>query len=232
MLGKLLTEDDKFYINKILTLLSNLLDYQMLIIGIYGGTGSGKTTIVNMIASHFSSNDIEIISQDSYYKDNSDISYEDRCKLNFDHPDAIDFNLLHKHIENLRKGETVEQPIYDFKIHNRLKKTIQIKPKKILILEGILIMCHAEIRSIFDLKIFINANSKTRMERRIKRDIAERGRSRDEVLKRYIETLKPMHEKFIEPTKIYANYIIENQFDNKLNIDELLEKMKLYLDEK
>lgn len=204
----------------------------MLIIGIYGGTGSGKTTIVNMIASHFSSNDIEIISQDSYYKDNSDISYEDRCKLNFDHPDAIDFNLLHKHIKNLRKGETVEQPIYDFKIHNRLKKTIQIKPKKILILEGILIMCHAEIRSIFDLKIYINANSKTRMERRIKRDIVERGRNRDEVLKRYIETLKPMHEKFIEPTKIYANYIIENQFNNKLNIDELLEKMKLYLDEK
>jgi uridine kinase len=204
----------------------------MLIIGIYGGTGSGKTTIVNMIASHFSSNDIEIISQDSYYKDNSDISYEDRCKLNFDHPDAIDFNLLYKHLKKLRKGETVEQPIYDFKIHNRLKKTIQIKPKKILILEGILIMCHAEIRSIFDLKIFINANSKTRMERRIKRDIAERGRSRDEVLKRYIETLKPMHEKFIEPTKIYANYIIENQFNNKLNIDELLEKMKLYLDEK
>lgn len=204
----------------------------MLIIGIYGGTGSGKTTIVNMIASHFSSNDIEIISQDSYYKDNSDISYEDRCKLNFDHPDAIDFNLLHKHLKNLRKGETVEQPIYDFKIHNRLKKTIQIKPKKILILEGILIMFHAEIRSIFDLKIFINANSKTRMERRIKRDIAERGRSRDEVLKRYIETLKPMHEKFIEPTKIYANYIIENQFNNKLNIDELLEKMKLYLNEK
>ena len=204
----------------------------MLIIGIYGWTGSGKTTIVNMIASHFSSNDIEIISQDSYYKDNSDISYEDRCKLNFDHPDAIDFNLLHKHIKNLRKGETVEQPIYDFKIHNRLKKTIQIKPKKILILEGILIMCHGEIRSIFDLKIYINANSKTRMERRIKRDIVERGRSRDEVLKRYIETLKPMHEKFIEPTKIYANYIIENQFNNKLNIDELLEKMKLYLDEK
>ena len=204
----------------------------MLIIGIYGGTGSGKTTIVNMIASHFSSNDIEIISQDSYYKDNSDISYEDRCKLNFDHPDAIDFNLLYKHLKKLRKGETVEQPIYDFKIHNRLKKTIQIKPKKILILEGILIMCHAEIRSIFDLKIFINANSKTRMERRIKRDITERGRSRDEVLKRYIETLKPMHEKFIEPTKIYANYIIENQFNNKLNIDELLEKMKLYLNEK
>jgi uridine kinase len=204
----------------------------MLIIGIYGGTGSGKTTIVNMIASHFSSNDIEIISQDSYYKDNSDISYEDRCKLNFDHPNAIDFNLLHKHLKNLRKGGTVEQPIYDFKIHNRLKKTIQIKPKKILILEGILIMCHAEIRSIFDLKIFINANSKTRMERRIKRDITERGRSRDEVLKRYIETLKPMHEKFIEPTKIYANYIIENQFNNKLNIDELLEKMKLYLNEK
>lgn len=204
----------------------------MLIIGIYGGTGSGKTTIVNMIASYFSSNDIEIISQDSYYKDNSDISYEERCKLNFDHPDAIDFDLLHKHLKNLKKGEKIEQPIYDFKIHNRLKKTIQIKPKKILILEGILIMCHAEIRSIFDLKIFISANSKTRMERRIKRDIAERGRSRGEVLKRYIETLKPMHEKFIEPTKIYANYIIENQFNNKLNIDELLEKMKLYLNEK
>jgi len=198
----------------------------MLIIGIFGGTGSGKTTIVNQISTYFSLNELVIISQDSYYKDNSTIPHKNRCKLNYDKPDAIDFNLLYKHISDLKKGKTIQQPIYDFKTHNRLDKTIQIKPKKILILEGILIMCHAKIRSIFDLKIFINADSKTRMERRIKRDIIERGRSRHEVLKRYNETIKPMHEKYIEPTKIFADSIIENQHNTEIKIEKLIKKIK------
>ena len=198
----------------------------MLIIGIYGGTGSGKTTIVNQIASNFDTSEIEIISQDSYYNDNSNISYDERCKLNFDHPDSIDSKLLHKHLSELKNGNFIKQPIYDFKTHNRTKKTIITNPKKILILEGILIMCYPNIRSICDLKVYINANSKTRMNRRISRDILERGRTHNEVLSRYTKTLKPMHEKFIEPTKIYADYVIENQGNNEINISELLKKIK------
>jgi len=198
----------------------------MLIIGIYGGTGSGKTTIVNQIASNFDTSEIEIISQDSYYNDNSNISYNERCKLNFDHPDSIDSKLLHKHLSELKNGNFIKQPIYDFKTHNRTKKTIITNPKKILILEGILIMCYPNIRSICDLKVYINANSKTRMNRRISRDILERGRTHNEVLSRYTKTLKPMHEKFIEPTKIYADYVIENQGNNEINISELLKKIK------
>ena len=198
----------------------------MLIIGIYGGTGSGKTTIVNQIASNFDTSEIEIISQDSYYNDNSNISYDERCKLNFDHPDSIDSKLLHKHLSELKNGNVIKQPIYDFKTHNRTKKTLIINPKKILILEGILLMFYPNIRSICDLKIYINADSKIRMNRRISRDILERGRTHNEVLSRYTKTIKPMHEKFIEPTKIYADYVIENQDNNKINISELLKKIK------
>jgi len=202
----------------------------MLIIGIYGGTGSGKTTIVNQIASNFDTSEIEIISQDSYYNDNSNISYDERCKLNFDHPDSIDSKLLHKHLSELKNGNVIKQPIYDFKTHNRTKKTIITNPKKILILDGILIMCYSNIRSICDLKVYINANSETRMKRRISRDILERGRTHNEVLSRYIKTIKPMHEKFIEPTKIYADYVIENQGNNKINIGELLKKIKFLIE--
>jgi len=197
----------------------------MLTIGVYGGTGSGKTTIVEKIVSEFPSSDIQVISQDSYYKDNSDLSFEERCGLNFDHPDAIDFELLYQHVLALKNGETIQQPVYSFQTHNRTAETISISPKKILIIEGILILNYPKLRSFFDLKVFVDARSDMRMERRVSRDISERGRTPEEVLKRYMKTLKPMHQQFIEPMKIHADFIIENHKNAPVDLSKLIDKI-------
>ena len=197
----------------------------MLTIGVYGGTGSGKTTIVEKIVSEFPSSDIQVISQDSYYKDNSDLSFEERCGLNFDHPDAIDFELLYQHVLALKNGETIQQPVYSFQTHNRTAETISISPKKILIIEGILILNYPKLRSFFDLKVFVDARSDMRMERRVSRDISERGRTPEEVLKRYMNTLKPMHQQFIEPMKIHADFIIENHKNAPVELSKLIDKI-------
>jgi uridine kinase len=198
----------------------------MIIIGVFGGTGSGKTTIVNQIVSDFNTSDIQVISQDAYYKDNSNITYDARCLLNFDHPEAIDFELLYQHLSALKNGETIEQPVYNFKTHNRTDKTLEISPKKILILEGILIMNYPKLRSLLDLKVFIDTNSDMRMERRVNRDISERGRTPKEVMDRYLNTLKPMHDQFIEPMKIHADMVIENHENASINLDILIAKIK------
>lgn len=198
----------------------------MITIGVYGGTGSGKTTIVAQIVSEFPTSEIQVISQDSYYKDNSDISFEERCMLNFDHPDAIDFELLCKHIHALKNGETIAQPIYSFKTHNRTGETVSVSPKKILIVEGILILNYPKLRSMFDLKVYVDANSDMRMERRVSRDITERGRTPEEVLSRYIKTLKPMHQQFIKPMKVHADVVIENHQNNPLDLTKLIDKIK------
>ena len=200
----------------------------MIIIGVFGGTGSGKTTIVNQIVSDFNASDIQVISQDAYYKDNSSITYEERCLLNFDHPEAIDFELLYEHLSALKNGENIQQPIYDFKTHNRTDKTLQISPKKILILEGILIMNYPKLRSLLDLKVFIETNSDMRMERRVKRDITERGRTPKEVMDRYLNNLKPMHDQFIEPMKMHADLIVENHKNTLINLDKLISKIKSF----
>jgi len=180
----------------------------MLIIGIAGGTGSGKTTVVDQIVSELPKEEVCIISQDSYYKDTSHLSYEERVKINFDHPQAIDFDLLVGHLKELRKGNTIEQPVYSFVEHNRTGETLTTHPKKVIIVEGILILTHPDIREMFDVKLFVHADSDERLIRRLKRDIAERGRDLNEVLNRYQSTLKPMHQQFIEPTKEYADIII------------------------
>ena len=198
----------------------------MIIIGVFGGTGSGKTTIVNQIVSDFNASDIQVISQDAYYNDNSNITYDARCLLNFDHPEAIGFELLYQHLSALKNGETIEQPVYNFKTHNRTDKTLEISPKKILILEGILIMNYPKLRSLLDLKVFIDTNSDMRMERRVNRDISERGRTPKEVMDRYINTLKPMHDQFIEPMKIHADMVIENHENASINLDILIAKIK------
>mgnify|MGYP001626562796 CR=1 FL=1 len=198
----------------------------MIIIGVFGGTGSGKTTIVNQIVSDFNASDIQVISQDAYYKDNSNITYEARCLLNFDHPEAIDFELLYQHLSALKNGETIEQPVYNFKTHNRTDKTLEISPKKILILEGILIMNYPKLRSLLDLKVFIDTNTDMRMERRVNRDISERGRTPKEVMDRYLNTLKPMHDQFIEPMKIHAEMVIENHENASINLNMLIAKIK------
>ncbi|MEZ4795476.1 MAG: uridine kinase, partial [Flavobacteriaceae bacterium] len=180
----------------------------MLIIGIAGGTGSGKTTVVSQIIEELPESEVCVISQDSYYKDTSHLSYEERVKINFDHPQAIDFELLVAHLKELRKGNPIDQPVYSFVEHNRTSDTIKTYPKKVVIVEGILILTHPDIREMFDVKLFVHADSDERLIRRLKRDISERGRDLNEVLSRYQSTLKPMHMEFIEPTKEFADIII------------------------
>lgn len=186
----------------------------MFIIGIGGGTGSGKTTIVKEITKQLPEGDVAVISQDSYYNDLSHLSMAERLLLNFDHPDAVDFDLLAKHLSLLKEGIAIEQPVYSFEAHNRTKNTILTLPKKVILVEGILILTAALIRSLFDIKIFVHADSDERLVRRLKRDIAERDRSLEEVLSRYQNTLKPMHQEFIEPSASFADIIIPN---NKYN---------------
>jgi uridine kinase len=191
----------------------------MLVIGIAGGTGCGKTTVVNQILSELPQGEVQVISQDSYYKDTSHLSYDERCKINFDHPKSIDFELLQSHLEALKNGESVEQPIYSFVEHNRTGKTTTTSPKKVLIVEGILILTDAKLRALFDIKIFVHADSDERLIRRLKRDTAERGRDLEEVLSRYQTTLKPMHEQFIEPMKAFADLIIPNNAYNTVGVN-------------
>jgi len=190
----------------------------MLIIGIAGGTGCGKTTVVNQILNELPEGEVGILSQDSYYMDTSHLSYEERTKINFDHPRSIDFELLEEHLKALRRGESVDQPVYSFVKHNRTGDTIKTKPRKVIIVEGILILTHPELRRLFDIKIYVHADSDERLIRRLKRDISERGRDLDEVLMRYQNTLKPMHQQFIEPMKEYADIIIPNNRYNTVAV--------------
>ncbi|WP_405569894.1 uridine kinase [Winogradskyella sp. Asnod2-B02-A] len=191
----------------------------MLIIGIAGGTGCGKTTVVNTILKELPEGQVGVISQDSYYKDTSHLNFEERVKINFDHPRSIDFELLEQHLTELREGKSINQPVYSFVKHNRTGDIIVTKPRKVMIVEGILILSHPEIRELFDIKIFVHADSDERLIRRLKRDITERGRDIDEVLLRYQNTLKPMHQQFIEPMKEYADIIIPNNKYNTVAVD-------------
>lgn len=191
----------------------------MLIIGIAGGTGSGKTTVVNQIIEELKHEEVDVISQDSYYQDTSHLSFEERKKINFDHPKSIDFELMAEHLKQLKNGETIQQPVYSFKEHNRTAETVEIQPRKVIIVEGILILTHPEIRDLFNIKIYVHADSDERLIRRLKRDIAERGRDLEEVLWRYQTTLKPMHQQFIEPTKEFADIIIPTNRINTVAVD-------------
>lgn len=191
----------------------------MLVIGITGGTGCGKTTVVEQIIGELSDHEVGVISQDSYYNDLSNLTMEERVLVNFDHPNSIDFNLLAKHLKALKNGETILQPVYSFVAHNRTEQWLKTTPTKVLIVEGILIMSHPELRSLFDIKIFVHADSDERLIRRLKRDLKERGRDLEEVINRYQTTLKPMHEQFIEPTKEFADIIIPNNHYNTVAVD-------------
>ncbi len=191
----------------------------MLVLGIAGGTGSGKTTVVNQILNELPADEVGVISQDSYYRQHDNKSYDERSKINFDHPNSIDFDLLVKHIKALREGKVIEQPIYSFVTHNRTKDTVKTHPRKVMIVEGILVFSDSSLRDMFDIKVYVHADSDERLIRRIRRDVAERGRDVKEVLERYQKTLKPMHQQFIEPGKVYADIIIPNDRYNTVAID-------------
>ena len=193
----------------------------MLVIGIAGGTGSGKTTIVENILKVVPQQNISVITQDSYYNDTSHLNSKERTQINFDHPNSIDFSLLVDHINQLKSGQSIAQPIYSFTAHNRTNQTKTIIPPKVLIIEGILIFNHKHLRDLCTIKIFVQAEADERLIRRVKRDIQERGRDLNEVFSRYQNTLKPMHNQFIEPTKEFADIIIPNDRLNTVAIDIL-----------
>ena len=183
------------------------------------GQDVAKPQLLIKLFNELPDEEVGLISQDSYYNDLSHLSYDERSKINFDHPRAIDFELLAQHLNQLRQGEPIDQPVYSFPKHNRTEDTIRTHPRKVMIIEGILIMTNPLIRDMFDIKIYVHADSDERLIRRLKRDINERGRDLSEVLNRYQNTLKPMHDQFIEPTKEYADIIIPNNKYNTVAVD-------------
>lgn len=191
----------------------------MLIIGIAGGTGCGKTTVVNQIIDELPVDEVGVISQDSYYNDLTHLPLIERKKTNFDHPKSIDFTLMEEHLIALKSGQSVQQPIYSFVDCNRTQDTVETHARKVMIVEGILIMTNPKIREMLDIKIFVHADSDERLIRRLKRDVNERGWNLDETLDKYQSTLKPMHDQFIEPTKEYADIIIPNNKYNTVAVD-------------
>ena len=190
----------------------------MTIIGIAGGTGSGKTTVVKKIAEALPPHYVTVVPLDSYYNDTSHMTEEERHAINFDHPDAFDWQLLTEHIKSLRAGQAVEQPTYSYIKCNRLKETIHVEPKPVIIIEGIMTLLNKKLREMMDLKIFVDTDSDERLIRNIQRDVVERGRTVEMVIDRYLNVLKPMHEQFIEPTKKYADIIIPLGGENKTGI--------------
>lgn len=198
----------------------------MFIIGIAGGTGSGKTTVVKKLTERLPKGEVVVIPQDSYYKDASDLPLEERRKINFDHPDAFEWDLLSEHISQLREGKAIEQPTYDYISCTRQAETIHIEPKEVVIIEGILSLCDPSLREQMDLRIFVDADADDRLIRVIRRDIVERGRTADVVLERYERVLKPMHEQFIEPCKRYADIIVPQGGHNSAAINMLVKFIK------
>ena len=186
----------------------------MTIIGIAGGTGSGKTTVVKKIVQALPPHYVAVVPLDSYYNDTSHMTDEERKHINFDHPDAFDWKLLVKQIQQLRNGEAIEQPTYSYILSNRLPETVHVEPKPVIIIEGIMTLINKKLRDVMDLKIFVDTDSDERLIRNIQRDVVERGRTVDLVINRYLDILKPMHEQFIEPTKKYADLIIPQGGEN------------------
>jgi uridine kinase len=193
----------------------------MLVVGIAGGTGSGKTTVVKKLMEQLPDKQVALLPQDSYYKDNSHMELSARQEMNFDHPDSLEFSLLTDHIRQLKEGRRIQQPIYSYLTCTRSEETIPVDPKTVTILEGILILTNEELRDLIDVKVYVDADADDRLSRVISRDIQERGRSVNKVLERYARTVKPMHLQFIEPSKRYADIIVPQGGNNQVAIDIL-----------
>lgn len=200
----------------------------VLVIGIAGGTGCGKTTVTNKIKEMFPDN-VSVVYHDNYYKRHDHLSYEERTKLNYDHPDSFDTDMMIEDIKNLKQGKTIYCPVYDYTVHNRTDKTTEVKPNKVIIVEGILIFENEELRNQMDIKIFVDTDADTRILRRILRDVEERGRTLTSVINQYLETVKPMHEQYVQPSRKYADIVMLEGGHNLVALDMLMNKIKEHI---
>ena len=200
-----------------------------IIIGIAGGTGSGKTTLTERLRDHFGQNEVSVINHDSYYKRHDELPHDERCKLNYDHPDSFDTELMVQHLQALRRGEAVEVPVYNYAIHNRSDQTITVRPAPVIIVEGILIFASPELCELMDLKVFVDTDADVRILRRIVRDVKARGRTLDSVVTQYLTTVKPMHEQFVEPSKRKADLVVPEGGRNEVALDMLIKWVSNHL---
>ncbi|NKE05200.1 MULTISPECIES: uridine kinase [Mesobacillus] len=208
------------------------MDRKPVVIGVAGGSGSGKTSVTKAIYDSFKSQSILMIEQDYYYKDQSHLPMEERLKTNYDHPLAFDNDLLIQHIEKLLRHEAIEKPVYDYAIHTRSSEVVDVEPKDVIILEGILILEDERLRNLMDIKLYVDTDADLRIIRRLLRDIKERGRSMDSVIEQYVNVVRPMHNQFIEPTKRYADVIIPEGGHNHVAIDLMVTKIQTILEQK
>ena len=206
------------------------MDNNILVIGIAGGTGSGKTTLMNNLIKTFQE-DVTILSHDNYYKRHDDLTYEERCLLNYDEPAALETDLMARHLELLRQGQAIDCPVYDFTQHNRSNETIRIEPRKVIIVEGILIFENEPLRDLMDIKIFVDTDADVRLCRRIARDVTERGRTLESVLSQYQTTVKPMHEKYVEPSKKYADLVVPEGGKNLVALEMIMGRIERHIKE-
>ena len=206
------------------------MDNNILVIGIAGGTGSGKTTLMKNIITRFA-DVVTVLSHDNYYRRRDELTYEQRCQINYDEPAALETDLMARHLDALRRGETIECPVYDFTQHNRSNETVTIAPKNVIIVEGILIFEDRPLRELMDIKIFVDTDADVRLCRRIKRDVNKRGRTLESVLLQYQQTVKPMHEKYVEPSKKYADIVVPEGGKNQVALDMIMLRIQKHLDE-
>ena len=202
----------------------------ILVIGIAGGTGSGKTTLMNRIIETYADH-VTVLSHDNYYKRHDELTYDERCQLNYDEPAALETDLMAQHLDKLRQGEAIQCPVYDFTVHNRSDETITIVPKKVIIVEGILIFENKPLRDLMDIKIFVDTDADVRLCRRIKRDVRKRGRTLESVLDQYQNTVKPMHEMYVEPSKKFADIVVPEGGKNIVALDMIMGRIQRHLEE-
>lgn len=202
-----------------------------IIIGIAGGTGSGKTTLTEKLRDHFGANEVSVLNHDSYYKRHDELPFEERCKLNYDHPDAFDNDLLLAHLKQLRAGHSVQCPVYDYRAHNRSDRTVRIDPAPVVIVEGILLFAVPELCEQLDIKVFVDTDADVRILRRILRDVKRRGRTLDSVINQYLTTVKPMHEQFVEPTRKFADIIVLEGGHNLVALDMIMQRIANHIAE-
>ena len=204
---------------------------EILVIGIAGGSGSGKTTLMKNLVEKFGE-DVAVISHDNYYKRHDELTYEQRCLINYDEPDAFETDLMAKHLDLLKQGQAIECPVYDYTVHNRSDEVVRIEPRPVIIVEGILIFADEALRELMDIRIFVDTDADVRLCRRIKRDVNKRGRTLASVLSQYQQTVKPMHEKYVEPSKKYANLIVPEGGKNYVALDMIIDRIQRHLDKK